>query len=262
VLFRSISFLPAGQLPWNQEGVWALLVSESGSLWVKTPMSDPDSSVDRRAGRFKLTEDGTLEGDVKIEYTGQSALNYKLDSYDKSDNQRKDDFTEQVKQRMSTAEVTDLTIQNVSDPKAPVLVAYKLRVPGYAQKTGKRLFLQPSVFEHGRPAQFSSTTRKHSVYFHYPWSQKDEVQIELPPGYALENSDKPAPFAAGNVSQYKLSMGVTEDGRTLVMRREFFFGGNGTLLFPPERYLPLKGLFDRLHTSDEHTITLKAGAGN
>ena len=257
-----ISFLPAGTLLWNQEAVWALLVAESGSLWVKTPLSDFDKSVDRRTGRFKLLEDGTLEGDVKIEYSGQSGLSYKLENYDKSERQREDDFTEQIKQRMSTAEVSNFTIQNATDPKKPVIIAYKLRVAGYAQKTGKRLFLQPSVFEHGQVAHFSGATRKYSVYFHYPWSQSDDIEIELPAGYALDNADKPPPFAAGNISQYKLSIGITTDGKTLVMKRDFFFGGAGNLIFPAARYDQVKALFDKLHTNDEHTISIKAGAGN
>jgi hypothetical protein len=138
------------------------------------------------------------------------------------------------------------------------MVNFKLRVPGYAQKTGRRIFLQPSVFEHGRKAQFSSATRKHSIYFHYPWSQQDDLEIELPAGYTLDNSDKPAPFNAENISGYKVSIGVTNDERFLIVRREFFFGRGGNLIFTPDRYQPLKALFDRLQTSDSHTITLKS----
>lgn len=255
-----LSFLPAGMLVWYEEGVWAFLVGESSSIWVKVPYSGPEVSVDRRKGRFKLLEDGTLEGDVRIEYSGHSGLNFKLANYEKSDRKREEDFIEEVKDRMSTAEVTNLTMENVAHPNKPVILAFKLRVPAYAQKTGKRLFLQPSVFEHGEVAQFSSATRKYDVYFHYPWSQNDDIEIDLPPGYALDNADKPQPFAAGNISQYKLALGVTTDGRTLVVKREFFFGGGGNILFPSGSYSQVKGLFDKLHANDEHTISLKQAA--
>jgi hypothetical protein len=45
---------------------------------------------------------------------------------------------------MSTAELSDIRIENVTDPVKPFVYAYHVRVPGYAQRTGKRLFLQPA----------------------------------------------------------------------------------------------------------------------
>ena len=135
-------------------------------------------------------------------------------------------------------------------------------MPQYAQKTGKRLFLQPSFFEYGQPSLFSSDTRKYDVYFHYPWSQDDKIEIDLPPGYALDNAEKPSPFSADEVSQYKIDLGITKDNRTLILHREFFFGGGGNMLFQRSGYSQVKLLFDQLHKSDEHTITLKQTATN
>ncbi len=79
----------------------------------------------------------------------------------------------------------------------------------------------------------------------------------LPAGFTLDNADAPAPFNAGPVSDYKPSIGLTKDGRTLVYRRNFFFGGGGTIIFPVETYSRLKTYFDAIHQSDNHTITLK-----
>jgi hypothetical protein len=253
-------FLPYGLLLWYEEDVWALLVAEGGSTWVHVPYSDPEQSVSRRAGKFKLSEDGALEGEVRIEYTGQAALVYRLENYDKSDNKREEDLKQDVKQRMSTAEISNVVIENLTDPKKPLVHNYKIRVPEYAQKTGKRLFLQPSFFEYGEPSLFSSATRKYDVYFHYPWSQQDAVEIDLPAGYALDNAERPNPISAGSISQYKINIGVTKDQHKLVLHREFFFGGGGNIFFSQTSYSQLKALFDQLHKSDEHTISLKQAA--
>ena len=145
----------------------------------------------------------------------------------------------------------------LNDSSKPVVYAFKIRVPGYAQKTGKRLFLQPSFFEYGEPSMFSSASRKYDVYFHYPWTESDDIEIQLPPGYALDNADKPGPVLAGQISQYKLDLGVTDGGRELVCHRQFFFGGEGMILFPQTSYTQIKALFDQIHKNDEHTIALK-----
>jgi hypothetical protein len=46
------------------------------------------------------------------------------------------------------------------------------------------------------------------------------------------------------------------------VRREFFFGGGGHLLFTSDKYAAVKNLFDLLHKNDEHTVPLKSTAAN
>ncbi len=186
-----LSFVSYGNLVWYEEGVWALLVGEKEFTWVKTPASEVDKSVAKRTGKLKLLDDGTLEGEVRIEYADQLGLGHKLESYDKSANKREEDFKAELKARMSTAEISDLIIENISEPNKPVVYAFKIHIPGYAQKTGKRLFLQPGFFEHGEQSLFSSASRKYDIYFHYPWSEHDHITIDLPAGFTLDNADAP-----------------------------------------------------------------------
>ena len=92
------------------------------------------------------------------------------------------------------------------------------------------------------------------------WAEDDNVEIELPAGFALDSPDAPTPFAADEISKYTVAMSVTKDNRTLIYRRQFFFGGQSQIVFKPATYPALKRLFDELHKRDNHTITLKQGA--
>lgn len=257
-----LKFLPYGMLVWYEEDVWALLVGDGEYGWSQIPLTGAEKSKERRTAKLKLLEDGTLEGDVKIEFTGHSALTYRLGNYEDSDNNRLENLKADIKRRLPTADISNLAIENVMDGNKPLVHSFTVRVPQYAQKTGKRLFLQPSFFEYGEPSLFSSASRKYEIYFHYPWSQDDQIEIELPSGYSLDSAERPSPFGAQPVTQYKVSMGVTKDQKTLVMRREFFFGGGGSIVFPAASYTQVKALFDLLHKADEHTITLKQAAAS
>ncbi|MEP6902507.1 MAG: DUF3857 domain-containing protein [Actinomycetota bacterium] len=253
-----VSFLPYGMLVWYEEDVWALLVGEKQYSWEKTPFTGFEKSVAKRTGKFKLSEDGSLEGDVRVEYAGQSALSTRLDIFEDSPGKREEDLKAEIKQRLSTAEVSNITIENITDASKPLVYQYKIRVPNYAQKTGKRLFFQPGFFESGENPVFSGSARKYDIYFLYPWAETDDIEIGLPPGFALDSAEKPAEIADSNkIGLLKIDISVDKDQTFMKYKRDFHFGGGGNILFPVGAYQALKNLFDAFHQSDSHTITLK-----
>jgi hypothetical protein len=233
-------------------------VGEKNNLWIETPMSGHEMTSTRRAAKFTLLEDGTLEGTVREELFGQNALSYRLENHDESAAKREEILRDDIKRRLSTAEVSNVAIENVVDHSKPLVQSYSIRIPSYAQKTGKRLFLQPGFFEYGSNPVFSTASRKYDIYFRYPWSETDNVEITLPKGFTLDSADAPIPMAdTSRISSLDVKIGYDAAGHTLVYGRNFYFGGNGKILFPAASYLPLKTLWDAFHKIDSHTITLK-----
>ena len=253
-----LPYVKHGMLRWQEEGVDGLVAGES-PIWVKTPMTPPDKSKEKLVAAMRLEEDGTLEGDITVELTGHLAAERRVINEDSSLAQREEDLKAAVKARLGSAEVSNIVIEDVPDPTKPYVYKYHVRVPEYAQRTGKRLFVQPGYFRKGVGAMFSAGSRKYPIYFHFPWSEEDEVTLTLPKGYVLDNADRPPPINAGGVSKHSINMGVTKDQTTLVYKRSFFFGGNDTVLFPVGTYEQIKRLFDEVHKADNHMITLKQG---
>ena len=251
-----LPYVAQGMLRWQEEGVDALLVDASPS-WVKTPMTPAEKSKEKHTAQLRLDENGTLEGDVTVEFTGHLAMERKVFNEDDSPEQREENLKESIKSRLSSAELTNIVIENATDSSKPFVYKYHVRVPDYGQRTGKRIFFQPGFFQKGISALFSAGTRTYPVYFHFPWSEEDKVTIALPKGYALDNADRPIPVVAGDVCKHEIGMGVTKDESTFVFTRTFFFGGNNSLLFGVNTYEPLKQLFDAIHKADNHMITLK-----
>jgi hypothetical protein len=256
------TYVPFGMLRWQEEGQQALLSDPKEPTFVSTPLSGPEKSLEKRSGKFTLSEDGTLEGDVTIEYTGHIGADMKEYNDDDSPAEREETLKNKFKERMSGIEITDIKVENVSDPVKPFVYSFHVRVPGYAQRTGKRLFLQPAFFQKGLGPRFPTTGRRHEIYFHYPWSEEDHVEFTLPEGFALDNPESPAPLAGGDLSKYEPLAQITKDGRTLIYSRKFFFGKGGaaSLLFPVTVYPNLKTYFDQINKEDGHTIALKQGA--
>jgi hypothetical protein len=144
------------------------------------------------------------------------------------------------------------------DSSKPLVQKYTVRVPGYAQKTGKRLFIQPGFFNHGIGPIFSSSTRKYDIFFGSPWSEIDQVQIKWPDGFDLDNADAPGDVGdPKKIGLLNIVIAADRPAKVLKYDRKFHFGGGGNVLFDAAVYKPLKDLFDAFNKADTHTITLK-----
>ena len=217
----------------------------------------PDKSATRSEGKFKLSEDGTLEGDVRIFYTGHTGTRHKWAAEDQSASEQEEAIRSSVTDRMNTAEVTDIKIENAKDVTKAVAHSYHVKVPGYAQRTGKRLFLPSSFFQLGYSSRFPTSERRNAVYFHYPWMEQDSVEIDLPEGYALDHPEAPGSLNFGKPGRYSVELKVSTDGRVLKYNRELVFGDNGFLLFPKSAYAQVKRAFDKISEEDGKSLTLK-----
>lgn len=253
-----VPYLAYGQVVWQDEGAMALIIGTGSYYWKGVPLSDQTKSLAKRTGKFKLLEDGTLQGRITLEFEGHQAIRRRRDGIMSSPEKREDNAVQEAKENVKSGEISGLSIENFENPAKPLTYVYDVRIPGYAQKTGKRMFLQPGFFESGSTPAFSSSTRTHPIYFSYPWSEQDNIEIELPKGFTLENPDAPADVAdPSKIGSLQIRMSHDKATNILKYNRNFYFGANGKILFPVNVYEPVKGLFNAFHKADTHVITLR-----
>lgn len=255
-------YAPFGMMSWAEEGQTALIAEEKGPVWRPIPLAAAEKSMERRSGKFKILDDGTLEGEGRIEYTGHQAAFQKSVNRDDSASEREERFRNGLKTKiLGSAEVTDVQMQNLDDPEKPVVYTFKVKVPGFASRTGKRLFFQPNVFERSAKPTFTASTRKYDVYISYPYSENDELTIDVPAGFALENPDAPVPVKdQQGIGSDIVKISTTADGKTLIYRRDFSFGNNGFIRFPAASYSAVKALFEAFNKAEVHQLTLREAA--
>jgi hypothetical protein len=256
----SSPYLPFGMLAWREEGTRALVTDPETTVFVQTPVSEPEQNRRLRSAELRLSEDGTLEGDVRVEYTGQLAAAARDQLTDLSPTEREEWVKTEYEKRLSSAELSQIVVAEPNDWTKPFAFSYHVKVPGYSQRTGTRLFLQPSFFEVGTPPIFTAAERRYHVHFSYPFAELDDVAIQVPEGYELDAAESPAPIRARQLSACEMTMSFRKPTRTLLLSRSFYFGAGGTVLLPPTAYAGLKQLFEAYHAMDEHTVTLKAAA--
>jgi hypothetical protein len=235
-----------------------MLIWDNGHSWLTVPISEAAHSVARRKGKFELLPDGTLTGTVTLEYEGQQAVSRRRADFLDSDSKREQDIKDEIKENISAAEISDLSIQNFEDNTKPLTYSFKVRVPNYAPKVGKRMIFQPGFFEYGTQPLFSSAARTYDVYFPYPWSENDEIEIKLPAGMLLDSPEAPGEIAdPKRIGVDRVRMAIDDKTNTLNYRREFLFGGGGFTLFPVSAYPAIKTMFDAFYKADTTSLSLK-----
>jgi hypothetical protein len=243
----------SGQLPWDFELQRAYIADQREALTGDTPISPATYSVRKRSGTFRLLEDGTLEGEARIEYLGHWGEVLREQEDHETPATREQELRDLIVKRLPGAELTEVRIDNVQDPSKPYTNSYKVRVAGYAQRAGNRLIVQPAVFQKGVTQMFAATERKTGVHFPFAWSEDDVVTIELPSGYAPE---APVDQKGFDLGAAKYEPQLTIEGTRLVFKRGMTVATRG-LVYSAPFYKNFREFFETVHRLDAQPFVLR-----
>lgn len=245
-----------GSLPWRQEGMYALITDPKNPVFLQTASLPGERSLRVRAGTFKLSEDGTLEGEVEETYTGHRAEDRRDDLEDMSPSQLEEWLDQHATRMFPGADVSNAKWSGKDDTSEPLTIRYHLKVRNFAQATGRRLLFHSNVFARSQASPFSASVRHNPIQFPYAWKEQDQVTIQLPSGFVLDNADRPADLQVGETGNYKVDIRISPAG-LLAVQREFWFGKAGGLIFEVSGYQTLKKVFDEIARRDQHMLALK-----
>jgi transglutaminase-like putative cysteine protease len=242
-----------GELPWRFELQRALIADPKEETVGDTPISPASYSMRKRFGTFTLLEDGTLEGEVRFEYNGHWGEVLREREDQEAAAAREKDFRELMTKRLPGAQLSEVRIEHIPDPTKPYTNAFKIRLPGYAQRAGNRLIVKPSIFQQGVTQIFARTERKKGLHFPFAWSEADEITIDLPDGYAPEQSLDRKGFDVG-AAKYMPRLSLT--GSRLTFMRDFSLETGG-LLYETSYYSSFRAFFEAVHNADSAPLVLR-----
>jgi hypothetical protein len=254
------AFAPYGLLNWSETGTAALRLNKDGGTWVKTTLPKSSESKVEHAAKLRLTDSGSLEGTLKVTYTGLRAMDYRREARNSDDVSRKKVLEDQVKSQIPvTAEVKLANQPDWTNPETPLVADFDIKIPDWASAAGKRTVIPAAVFTAVEKQLFEHTSRIHPIYIDYLFEKDDDVTIEIPEGWQVSNV--PPPQAKdGHVLNYSLK--VDKDGTTLHMTRNLTWN---FLLLDAKYYPALRDFFQTVRTGDDQQIVLQpaaATAGN
>jgi hypothetical protein len=249
-------FGPHDLITAEREGLPALLCDPREPMFLSMPTSNADQNLERLRASLELKEDGSIEGNLEKHCKGHRAVSRRLGLLGQSDAQRQEAFKREIAAMLSTAEVSDVSIENAGDSEKPLVYRCHVRVAAYAQRAGRRILFVPDVFRQNAKAVFTATTRKNPVYFPYAETEDDEVTIEIPSDFEFEVPRVPAAIRLGTLGEYQVHATIQSRNKLMYTRR-FVISQPGGARVPAENYGYLKSLFGAMANADSQMFILR-----
>jgi len=252
----SALYLPFGMLDWKFTGTSALVADRDHALLPQVPIPSAPASTRSRRAVFTLDEQGTLEGRVTVTATGYFDVAAK-NRYDAlPTEEREKQLKDELQKQFPLAELSEIVFEHATDPLQPLVISYQLRLPGYAERTGARLFLQPAVLYKGLSPMFDAAERRSGILFHYLYREVDSIEITVPPEFKLEAGNAPPPLDLGKFGHYEVKVGYAAKIGTITYEREFQLSTAGV---PSKLYPAVKRAMEEVNERDNHTLTFRTG---
>ena len=246
--------MPFASLDWENAWGKAIIGSKQFIAPLDTQANKPREHGIQRTGDLTLSSDGELSGTIRLQYEGLKGVAIKRALSTESEQARIDFVEEDIKHLIPNAKVSELSIEHANDAKGPFTVNCIIHAPLFADKLENRLFIQPAIFHKNRDPVFVAKERINIIDFKYPSFEKDEIVIQLPEGFTIEEGSVPTPLDLKELGTYDVRIFLNKGGSTLNYHRKLEIK---TYLFPQKIYSSVKSIFDKIHDEDRHVLTLK-----
>lgn len=249
------AFTPFCMLPWVETGVQGLKLDKDGGSWLQTALPTSAESGIHRKAELKLNDTGDLEGKLTVTFTGLEASQRRVEERLADAAEHKKYLEDEIKGSIPVGCEVELANQPDWKSSTPPLVAeFSLKIPGWVAGAGRRALLPVGLFSAPEKHLFDHADRVQPIYFSFPFSRTDDVNVDLPLGWQI--TTLPAPQKQdGHIISYTMS--AENNKGTLHLNRTL----NVDVLMLETKYYPaLRNFFQIVRTVDEQQVVLQPGA--
>jgi hypothetical protein len=250
-------YCPYDLLPWDETGTTGVPLGQRGfgSPYISTPPpQSADAIVERRAS-LRLNPDGNAEGEVKVTFIGQEALERRIHNREADPVGKRQALEDEVKAWLPAGATVELSgTPNWEESELPLRAEFHLKLIKWGADTGRRMLLPLAIFQANEKHPFPNAKRTHPIYFRYPFREFDKITLAVPAENQVESLPAPHDEVFPS-SRYTASWSSQGDKVQLVRRLvmdEYFM--------KVERYPMLRMFYDKVRAGDEEQIVLKATA--
>jgi hypothetical protein len=219
-----------GTLPWQVQGVDALLLRPYESELAKTPQTSYQENSLSRMATVDLSggSEPSCSGTIMIMGERAARLRYRI--ADAGPGRARRVLKEFLKEQCPGSREEDVSIDGVENPNSPLVVRFVCKSAGLTAAVEEYTLASPTVFAlPGQVKVFDEPERIHPVCFHFPERVLDEVIFKVPEDLSV--LEVPEHLTLEKQYGYFEREWSAQDGQAHYKSR----------LILPGRYVPLEG---------------------
>jgi transglutaminase-like putative cysteine protease len=243
------NILPAGYLSEFTYNRPALIIDETGGTIVRTPNYKKSENLQVRNIEAIVEDGGNLKARALTRYTGLQQDNL----FELVKTTGKDDIIKYLRNRfdLPTYEIVDYKYEDKPGKIPELIETIDLSVTGFAQVSGKRLFLVPNVLSKSGVKLMVDSVRKFDIELDYDYLDSDLVHLKVPVGYEVENLPKPQTIKS-KFGDYTSSFAFEND---MVIYTRSISQNQGR--YPASDYAEFAAFIQNVYKSDRVKLVLK-----
>jgi transglutaminase-like putative cysteine protease len=239
-----------GQLEHNLQGSYGVLMEGSDSQVIKFPLLAPELNTIRRTASFALQPDGSLKGTVTEKRFGDVSERRRALYTSGDAKEQSDSLDHLLEQDFTTFKVSDVKVENAEALNKDLTTTFSLNADRFGKVMGPLLMVRPRVLgSEGLYAEHK--TRRIPIDLRETMQATDDYDIELPPGYAVDEIPEPVKVDMG-FAAYESSSHVKDNvlhySRTYTVRE---------VTLSPDRYSDLQKLAGVIAADEQSSAVLK-----
>lgn len=245
----TLQTLPFGFVHDGIAGHDAVVISDEGGKLCRLPTYSENENVTNSNVVIELNENGDAEGSVMI---AEHLFNYDdVISYLRDKERKK--VVEYVNARMAMPkmELGEFNVIENKSSRPSVLFDAKFNAPGFANRTGTRLFLPICPLAKANFNRYSATERTHDIAIRSGYTDNDSITFNLPKGFVVES----LPKDVVEDSKYGSITTHAEEKDGAILYTQTIVIHKGT--FPKEEYNDIKEFYRKINNALKRKIVAK-----
>lgn len=255
--FAGIGMIPMRAMNWSGR-----LVTLDGTTRVLSLNPKLPSREGYRM-QVSLRGDGSIEGQVRGQYTEQIALKVR-NSYHSGTAEA---YVRDLEEQNGGMAVSNHQLKNGQEVLKPLIETYNFHMENMVTNMEDRIYFSPMFFFALSENPFKAEERAYPVDFGYPLEQAFLIHVLLPEGYGIEHLPEPLTMALpGGMGVFEYRIGAAENSMNIQIKLQ-----RDTPIVAPQQYALLKEFYRQIveketekvvllkRTSDEHTERAAGG---
>lgn len=197
----------------------------------------------------------TIDAEGKI--TGKSRRHYSdynaLITRGKMDGVKEDDYLEKLENKLSKIEISDYKRVDEKEILKPIVESYSFTGTNLCDKIGDKFYINPMLFYTDDKNPFKQESREYPVDFGFPFQDKYNITIQIPPGFLVETLPEPLILTMqDNIGSFKFNSVVNRDLLQIIITHQI-----NEAIVNTQQYEMLKEYYKAMIAKETEKIVLK-----